>query len=409
MRKPNWMQHGFHWKQSTLYVGAPLFMLNAFVFVAMASYAPFLGAYYSDQLGMSPAQIGQLFGVGPLVAMLFQPIWAHISDRTGKRRNVLMCVCLLCAMAMLLFYTANSFPTYLLAAICLSAFSASIVPLSDSILIMRAQEKNLAFSHIRAAGTIGYALVVYFFGFLYKDHANYIFAASSAMYALLAFIIFRLPDDAPRSSQAQGSADTISEKPFSFRAEFVFLALFAFVIHTGFNFSNSFLGVYTVSLGYDRSVLGFMNSMAAFCELPALLGIHRLLRRFGAIPLIVFAGLLLSARIFMVATGQIGLIFFGQMIQSSGYIILYCCCAMYIGAHVPKAHQSKAQTAYAIVHSGLANLAGYMLGGRIADTVGLQIAYRDYGWFSLLGTVGLGFAYYLFAKRQRRIGRDIQL
>ena len=400
MRKPSQMI-------SELSGSLPLFMVNAFMYIAMAAYGPYMSAYYSDQLGMSSAQIGLLFGAGPIVAMLIQPVWALVSDRTGRRRNVLALLCLLSASAILLFYAANSFAGYLMAAICLSAFTSSVMPLGDSVLILRAKEKNVPFSHIRAAGTIGYATVVYFFGLIYKSHANYMFAVAAAMYALLALMVFRLPDDGSKAQQV-AEDQAADAPPFRFRGEFVILALFAFVCHTGFNFSNSFLGAYTVELGLDRSALGSMNALAALCELPTLIGIHWLLKRFGTIPMIVCAGLLLSARIFMVSTGQLGWIFFGQMIQSSGFIILYCCCAMYIGANVPRAYQSIAQTCYAILQSGLSNLGGYMFGGWLSGVVGIPMAYRGYGYFSLIGTLGLMVVYLLFARYRKAKGQPVQ-
>lgn len=66
-----------------------LFSINAIIYIASGFYTPFLSAYYA-QKGIDAEKIGILLMIGPCVVLLTQRFWAKISDRTGKRKEVLL-------------------------------------------------------------------------------------------------------------------------------------------------------------------------------------------------------------------------------------------------------------------------------------------------------------------------------
>ena len=69
-----------------------LFSINALIYIASVFYTPFLSAYYA-QKGIPAEQIGILLMTGPCVILVVQQFWAKLSDRTGKRKEVL-CFCI---------------------------------------------------------------------------------------------------------------------------------------------------------------------------------------------------------------------------------------------------------------------------------------------------------------------------
>ena len=67
-----------------------LFSINAIIYIASGFLYPlFLSAYYA-QKGIDAEKIGILLMIGPCVVLLIQRFWAKISDRTGKRKEVLL-------------------------------------------------------------------------------------------------------------------------------------------------------------------------------------------------------------------------------------------------------------------------------------------------------------------------------
>ena len=85
-----------------------LYAVNGMYYVTTSLFSPYISSYYTSR-GMSESQIGALSAVIPLCYLLIQPFWARISDRTGKRRRVLLFLCAGCAAAVLLFLKAESF------------------------------------------------------------------------------------------------------------------------------------------------------------------------------------------------------------------------------------------------------------------------------------------------------------
>lgn len=80
-----------------------LFSINAIIYIASGFYTPFLSAYYA-QKGIDAEKIGILLMIGPCVVLLTQRFWAKISDRTGKRKEVLLVTIVGSGFSMLLYY-----------------------------------------------------------------------------------------------------------------------------------------------------------------------------------------------------------------------------------------------------------------------------------------------------------------
>ena len=85
-----------------------LLAVNTFVWTTTALYMPFIGAYYTQQ-GITPLQIGILTSIGPVVSILIQPMWAYISDRSGRHRLVLIIVSIGSGAAILSYLVRVSF------------------------------------------------------------------------------------------------------------------------------------------------------------------------------------------------------------------------------------------------------------------------------------------------------------
>lgn len=132
-----------------------LFSINAIIYIASGFYTPFLSAYYA-QKGIDAEKIGILLMIGPCVVLLTQRFWAKISDRTGKRKEVLLVTIVGSGFSMLLYYLGNSFLCMFFATVVVTSFTTAVIPLSDAILIARSLKEGYSYSIIRLGGTLGY-------------------------------------------------------------------------------------------------------------------------------------------------------------------------------------------------------------------------------------------------------------
>jgi PPP family 3-phenylpropionic acid transporter len=93
-----------------------LLMINAFVYISSSFYGSFLSPYYSAR-GISSLEIGILLTIGPISSILIQPLWAMISDRTGRIKAVLALVTLGSAVSMFSYYLGSTFIMYFIASL----------------------------------------------------------------------------------------------------------------------------------------------------------------------------------------------------------------------------------------------------------------------------------------------------
>lgn len=104
-----------------------LFFANVLYWVCAGVYSPFLSAHYTS-LGLSAAQTGILLAATPVCALAIQPLWSTIADKLGRRRAVIVILCLAAAVLAPLYYLASTFVPVLLVTFAFSAFFSGSCP-----------------------------------------------------------------------------------------------------------------------------------------------------------------------------------------------------------------------------------------------------------------------------------------
>jgi oligosaccharide:H+ symporter len=362
--------------------GLKLLMINAFIYITFSLYTPYLTSYYS-KAGLNALEIGVLIAIGPVVAILIQPLWAILSDRTGRKKDVLSLVVLGSAVTMLSFYIGKSFGTFFIASFLLALFGTSIVPLADAIVLRSAHKNRFDFSKIRMGGTLGFAIVVLLSGEIVKMNPALQFVMGFAGYMILLLFIRRLPKEEADGTE-QRKKSPVPKRSLKERLNILaifeskqifFILAFAFINQVGLSFTYTFLGVYMVRLGFGEGTIGFINSVSAFSELPVLLLINRFLRKNSSMKLIIAGCFLLGLRILTV-TGE-SLLFFSlsQVLHGLSFMTVYYSCAVFISRDVKPENQSQGQSILAIVQAGIGSIVGNIAGGLLVDSFGLKTAY----------------------------------
>ena len=393
-----------------------LFLINVSFWVACGSCAPFLSAYYK-RIGLSFTQIGVLLAIGPIFAIFIQPLWAMLSDRTGKRKLLLILLALCTAGAYLLYYLGTSFAVCLLAVLVVSLFSLALLPLCDALVIDRANAYGFPFARIRIGGTLGYAVMVFGAGMFLEKFDGAQFAVASVAYLLFAGAVMLLPQGSARkeaapvrkevapvreeAASAREETATARRKAVPAResifdtSEILFVLALALIESLGLGFCGSFTGSYAVELGFGSSLIGVLSCISALSEVPILLFAGKLMDRFGEIPLLIFSGVMMSLRLCLTGMGLVPAMISAQLLQSVTYMTTYICCTQYISKHVRAGKMSQGQSALAIVQSGLAAVASNLFGGMLVDAVGTRQAFFAVAAGVLVVALLVGGVYFL--------------
>lgn len=379
-----------------------LFLINVSFWVACGSCAPFISAYYK-RIGLSFTQIGVLLAIGPIFAIFIQPLWAMLSDRTGKRKLLLILLALCTAGAYLLYYLGASFAVCLLAVLVVSLFSLALLPLCDALVIDRANAYGFPFARIRIGGTLGYAAMVFGAGMFLEKFDGAQFAVASVTYLLFAGAVMLLPQGGAREEAAPAREGVVPARKKAVPAresifdtsEILFVLALALIESLGLGFCGSFMGSYAVELGFGSSLIGVLSCISALSEVPILLFAGKLVDRFGEIPLLIFSGVMMSLRLFLTGMGLVPAMISAQLLQSVTYMTTYICCTQYISKHVRAGKMSQGQSALAIVQSGLAAVASNLFGGMLVDAVGTRQAFFAVAAGVLVVALLVGGAYFL--------------
>ncbi|MBR1757400.1 MAG: MFS transporter [Lachnospiraceae bacterium] len=370
-------------ERSTRSVAVNLFAINAFVYIAMSMYSPYLSAFLTSE-GIKPSQVGILLAIGPFAALVIQPLWARLSDSTGKRRLVFSLVALGASMMMLTTYVGEGFWHYFLTIFMYSCFANAIIPLSDAILVSEAHKYHLNYSTLRLGGTIGWTITVYLGGLLMNKHPNYLFALGSLGYLILFILGLCLPkhvDEGERDimhhqrKKVVVGKGTSGEKGIFKSKEFIFVLGLAFISQLGVNFNASFLGMYVLQIGKAQSTIGLLNAVSSFSEIPILILISRIVKKTGPVKMLFFACFMVVLRLFFVSRGMLPLFICGQAMQGLTYMIEHFCSVSWLYDNVKEGKLSQAQSILAMLQLGLASILGNIFGGRIVESLGLKTAF----------------------------------
>ena len=409
--------------------GVLLLLANIAYWMCAGAYTPFLSSYFTS-IGLSATEVGVLLTISPLAIIFIQPLWARLSDATGKRKLVLGFLVASSAAAALLYYTGASYGAMLFATIVFVLFFSALLPLCDALVIQSCNDFGVEFAHVRMGGTTGYAFVVFVVG-LYLDRApqaQFIVVAALSLVFLAAVIALpqarrredartAASDGAPAglvvpadardaaeqatcTSTSQPQAASIvrftSDRPVLgiFRTqEILFILAFAFVSQMGLGFSGSFLGRYVVELGYGQSLVGVLSAVSALSELPILLFAHALVNRFGVMRLLAFSCVMMVARLVLIGAGAVPTMVAGQLLQSVTYMTVYYCCTRYVAEAVLPGKLSQGQSIFVLVQSGLAMMVANLAGGAIGDALGMRASYFLSAGLVLVSTFVVLIAY----------------
>ncbi|HEX9879747.1 MAG TPA: MFS transporter, partial [Candidatus Binatia bacterium] len=197
--------------------------LSAFWFIYMGAlgiFFPYFSLYLSENAGLSGTQVGLVLAVIPLIAIVAQPLWGQVADRTGARRRVLAYLAAGTCLGYVLLAGAVGFPFIVAATAFLAAFETGVLPttMSVSFAVLRDAGPH-AYGFVRVWGTVGFFLLVLSFPSLlerYQEARDLVpeaggpsqpgleimFLVSAGLVLLASLISLRLPREGAISLRA---------------------------------------------------------------------------------------------------------------------------------------------------------------------------------------------------------------
>ena len=376
--------------------------LQLFWFLHMAGMGlvfPYQSLYFHENIGLQGAQLGLLLAVRPLMGMLFQPIWGHVSDRSGSRTQVLALLGIAGAAGHALLPLASQFPTLLLAMALASAFGTSILPVATSVS-MAALGENAAerFGRVRVWGTLGFLVMVVGFPFVLdriqrirgwasepggpsEPGLGSIFVMAAALGLAAALVAARLPRAGAMSLRSQpGDLGRLLR-----HGPFVRLLVFTFFAYFFLQGPILLFPVFIRAHGGTIDTLSRMWIPMLLLEIPLVFLLGPTLKRVGARGLLAIGVTADGVRWLACAlSGELWVMYAFQLLHGVVVAGLIIGVSLYVEVVVPERLRSTGQGVLAMVGISLASMLSSAHCGLLLERLGADAPYLVGGAGALL-------------------------
>jgi len=336
-------------------------------FIAVASYL----ALYFEHVGYTRFEIGVLMATSPLAMILSAPLLGRLADFVSSRSNLIFLMGILAAVSPWVLCANFGFPLDLLIAFAMFSFIMSSIPIGESAMLSSPLIGEHRFNKVRLMGTVGFAAISLLTGYLVTRGFILLFLLLSLSAVVTAFAGWRLPNTRSEKIVVEESFIRMMLKNCTLRSFFV-LSFFQ-MMTMGYHFS--FFPLYANHVFHDERILGYLILIQTLAEIPVLLTLPLLRRRFPMRALGIIISLGFSARWFLTSFFFQGMAaFFIQLLHGLGVVPLALLSMMEISRTIPVRMASRSQTFYWSIQSS-GQIIGSVVGGAVVQSTSLQMGY----------------------------------
>ena len=367
-------------------------------FAGLGVFFPYYALYLRENAGLSGTQVGIIMASVRLVALIAQPIWGNIADRTGARPAVLAFLTVATALSQVGLLWADGFIQLLVATCAMSAFATAVLPISFSVAFaMLSGSGPHGFGLARVWGTVGFLIGVaafpYFLDALQAgdpvpqaagaaeaglESIFVIFAVLSLLAALSCVLL-------PRRGPMEVRSEPGDWRGLLQNRAMVRLLVVSFLAYVFLHGPIEMFPLFVTSRGGNLETIGQMWVIMLLLEVPLVALSGAGMQRLGARALMMIGITAGGVRwLVCVATTDPTIIYAIQLLHGVVVTGLLLGAPLYLEKIVPERLRSTAQGALATVGVGAGGLLSSVITGWLIDHAGIDMAFLAGGAGGLL-------------------------
>jgi len=333
--------------------------------------APYL-VVFLNQKSFSGGQIGLILGVLPIAGLVFQPVWSFLSDILNQRRLLLLIALSGLILASLGLGFSTSFLAVFLWTIVFSAMRAPVSPIISAMVLDYLDERDEvdSYSLLRVWGSIGFGVATLIIGGLFLDRiVDYFPWLAAGVFLLLGILSQFLPERGETFAYS-GLRDlgNVIKNPV-----FLFYLTGSLFIGATFGIYNNYLTLFLQSLGASSWLVGVTVSMQAFVEIPVMMAVPFLLKKFSKRRIILLGAIILPLRwLLYYFIQQPGWILPTQLVHGLPVVGFFVISVAFVDRLVDPKFRATGQALYSTAMMGIGSGLGVYLAGRVIDAVGIR-------------------------------------
>ncbi len=336
--------------------------------------------------GLSAEDIGLIFGAATFIRVIANPLIAQEADRRGSRKPFMIVLSALSFFIFLIYFGIQAFWPILLVTLAFNACWGALMPLAESLTMMKAKQDGFEYSRVRLWGSLSFIVSAASAGWVLSRTGEEIIMPMSAVALVLTTLVaFYLP----RTRAPQASRETVGRFPVvSLLANrpFVLMMIAAAFIQSSHAVYYGFATIHWRSVGFSNTLIGFLWAEGVIAEIILFIYGARILGKLGPAKLILLAGAAGGVRwVLTGATDDLSVLMLLQTLHAFTFGAAHLGAVHYIDVNIPTELSATAQSLYAAVVMGLAMGTMMILAGHLYGNFGAAAFY----WVALLSASGI--------------------
>lgn len=342
---------------------------------------------YLQHFGYLPVAIGVLTAV-PMATKIVAPfLWGWLADRSGRRMSIIRLGTALAAASFAGLYLGHGALWLAVVVAAFSFFWNAVLPQFEAATLGHLGAADHHYSRIRLWGSIGFVISVVLLGFAFGYFpvtwlAPVITLQLGALW--LASLNIPAPSDMVHYTHDAQRLGGVLSRP-------AVLALFAacFLIQASHGPYYTFFTLYLSEHGYSSELIGQLWALGVLAEILVFVFMPRLLPRFGARRLLIFALLVTVLRWLLIAAlaDNLPALVFGQTLHAASYGIYHAAAIHLINRLFSGRLQGRGQALYSSVSFGLGGAFGALASGYVWSGVSPSATFLMGAVLAAVGTL----------------------
>lgn len=354
-------------------------------YVAVGAFVPFWPLYLHS-LGYTPAQIGMALATTGTVRVMAPMGWGWIMDRSGRRMPWIAGSMAVSAVFFSMVPWSSGFAALIVLHAVYAVFWNVALPAFDVVTLNHLARTGSDYARIRLWGSVGFVLAVAALGPILDvtgvGPVPWVVVAGMLGMVWIALHVPDVHDLRPQGSSLEGFVARAR------RPAVIALLGACFLSQLSFAPFYAFFSIYLEQHEYSRSAIGALWALGVVAEVIVFLYTGRIIRRFGARPVLVSTMLCSALRWAVLALFvDVGaLLVFSQLLHFLSFAVYHAVTVHYIHELFPGRMQGRGQALLAAVSFGLGGALGSLLTGAVWETIGGQAVYFIATVVAMLGT-----------------------
>ena len=341
------------------------------IFAMIGIHLPFWPVWLAAK-GLTPTDIGAIIAASLGIKIITNPLIAHVADRRGQRRPIMIILAVLAFVAFSLFGLTDGFWQILSVSMLFFAVWSPLMPLGESLAMLGGGQNDSRgetdYGRVRLWGSLTFIAAAVGTGYILTDGTVEMIyrILLGSLFFVVAVTVFLPATRAPAATDTRFAPLTVLRD----RRFVLFIAATALIqashsVYYGFGTLN------WKAQGYSETVIGWLWAEGVIAEIILFVYGARLVARLGPSRMILLGGLAGTVRWAMTGSAEgLALLVVLQALHAFTFAATHLGAIYFIFRRVPKALSASAQAVYSAIVMGLALGLAMFASGRLYGLFG---------------------------------------